>query len=165
MHRFNYDSNFHSLYQSSMDPRHAQQMSHHYQQQQASSSAMVPNNPQYPSSSTTVPQTVNNGQAVQIAPDQNSATAAEDGIIDVEQFEPTPVLTNQVEQPTGQTRDRLNKDAYRDQFKLATFTCKFANAHGQQCGKTFPIVLSYLSRYQETSLFRENFDSISQDFK
>ena len=171
----------HSLYQS---PRHAQQMNYHYQQHQASSSAMGP-----PESSNTPvqPQTVNNGQSISVAHDPvnneqsmaiaqaprsysprlNSPTAAENEIIDVGTYAPDPIMIPESpsEHRTSQTRDRLAKDAYRDQFKLATFTCKFTTAHGQQCGKTFPVLLSYLSRYQETSLFRENFDSISQDFK
>ena len=171
----------HSLYQS---PRHAQQMNYHYQQHQASSSAMGP-----PESSNTPvqPQTVNNGQSIAVAHDPlndahsmaiaqaprlysprlNSSIAAENENIDVETYAPNPIMIPESpsEHRTSQTRDRLAKDAYRDQFKLATFTCKFTTAHGQQCGKTFPVLLSYLSRYQETSLFRENFDSISQDFK
>ena len=63
------------------------------------------------------------------------------------------------------SKTQLSKDAYRDQFKPVTFTCKFANGDGQQCGQTFPAILSYLSRYQETSLFRDNFHTISFDFK
>ena len=174
MHRFNHEgiptnSYLHSLYQS---PRHAQQMSYHYQQHQAASSAMGP-----PESSNTpvLPQTVSNEQSMAIAqaprsysPRLNSPTAAENEIIDVETYAPNPIIIPESpsdHRTSSQTRDRLAKDAYRDQFKLATFTCKFTTAHGQQCGKTFPVLLSYLSRYQETSLFRENFDTISQDFK
>ena len=163
MHRFNHDSYLHSLYQS---PRHAQQMSY-YQQHQASSSAMGP-----PENTPVQPQTVNNGQSIAVAQAPRSYSsrlnsAAENEFIDVETYAPNPVIIPESpsEHRTCQTRDRLAKDSYKDQFKLATFTCKFTTANGQQCGQTFPVLLSYLSRYQETSLFRENFDSISQDFK
>lgn len=175
MHRFNHDSYLHSLYQS---PRHAQQM--YYQQHQASSSAMGP-----PENTPVQQQTVNNGQSIAVAHDpvhneQSMAiaqaprsysprlnSAAENEFIDVATYALNPVIIPESpsEHRTCQTRDRLAKDSYKDQFKLATFTCKFTTAHGQQCGQTFPVLLSYLSRYQETSLFRENFDSISQDFK
>ena len=184
MHRINFDSNLHSLYQPPIDPKHAHPLSHHYQQVPAPSSTMGP--PEC--LSTPAPQTVLNGQSVQLAQNprsyspivnqQGSSSTAENEIIDVETYEPTPLLIPEipipaVEQRTFQTQDLLAQKSYqrynlsslRDQFKLATFTCKFTNTNGQQCGQTFPIVLSYLSRYQENSLFRENFDSISHDFK
>lgn len=148
---------------------------------------MLPYDSTYPSSSTPVP-----GHSVPVA---NAPPADEEVVIDVRQnstetgqpkefksrdrlrqgsilwinhFRMAPDLDrpNQIANLSSiYSKTQLSKDAYRDQFKPVTFTCKFANGDGQQCGQTFPTILSYLSRYQETSLFRDNFHTISFDFK